>query len=971
MTIHGRAHERAALEAAVAPGAPGAVLALVGEAGIGKSALARHAADAARQAGRSAIEGYSTLGLAEPLAVMCDAVRAAGRAGLDPRGSRDRLATGFAALVLPELGGGQIETGNLGATFEAAARYLRALAGRRGLLVVLEDLHWADATSLSLIPFLARALARDPVALVLTYRPDDDTGSASLAGLRKELRRGGLGSEHALGPLSPDQAGAMLADILGLAPAPEVAAELMRLAAGNPFALQELAVAALESGWIDAASGRRAGTGPLQLPWTLAESIQGRAAALEPPERELIAWAAAIGERFDLRLLSASADVPPGRALDLLASLIVAGVVVEDPADPAGNAFAFRHALVHEALSREGLAAQRGPRHRAILDAAEALAEDGSLETSSAQLARHALVAGDRSRALTHSRAAAARALELGAVEEAAAHLERALGLWSHEDGPRLRAELLFACGRLRTRLARGDARAAGFLEQARAAYLDLGDEGAAAWSLAVLADDHWRGGESSRPFGEWEQAIPDLRRTGPPEALRWALTTHARALAFEKQVGAAARAAEEGLALVPAAATADEAFDRVSLLSTKGTIALWRCDAAASRALFGEAVRLAIEHHDDLGAAQAHHLQSLANLLLVSVPEMVDGQTRAAELVARHGLRELQAYYVECLAYVAVQAGDWARARRLIDECESLLDPDDPAEWTRWGLGEDRAWLLVGEGELELAEQAYAALLGSGLTRRSARFGDDTREGAAVARLLGGDAPGALDLLRPTVDSFVELIAGGEAEPDSIAPKVAVLVAAGEGGPAAEIVSWAVGLLPGHPYIRCCQALLDLPSDPARAAAALEEAASGVEAGGHRLEGAWQRVAAAGIAAGVDGGAEPAAALLRSAHARFRDMGSEAWCRRIEERLRALGKRAPSRRTRARGPGGLTAREAEVLALVAEGLTNRQIAERLVLSENTVIRHVANIFAKLGVNSRAAAVAVAAERGLTGAEAP
>ena len=99
--------------------------------------------------------------------------------------------------------------------------------------------------------------------------------------------------------------------------------------------------------------------------------------------------------------------------------------------------------------------------------------------------------------------------------------------------------------------------------------------------------------------------------------------------------------------------------------------------------------------------------------------------------------------------------------------------------------------------------------------------------------------------------------------------------------------------------------------------------------------------------------------------------MGSEAWCRRIEERLRALGKRAPSRRTRATGPGGLTAREAEVLALVAEGLTNRQIAERLVLSQNTVIRHVANIFAKLEVNSRAAAVAVAAERGLVGAEAP
>ena len=174
--------------------------------------------------------------------------------------------------------------------------------------------------------------------------------------------------------------------------------------------------------------------------------------------------------------------------------------MVEDPADPEGNAFAFRHALVHEALSREGLAAQRGPRHRAILDAAEALAEDGSLETSSAQLARHALAAGERGAERSPTRAQPPRApWSSGRSRRPPPTSSAPSGLWSTEDGPRLRAELLFACGRLRTRLARGDARAAGFLEQARAAYRDLGDEGAAAWSLAVLADDHWRGGESSR----------------------------------------------------------------------------------------------------------------------------------------------------------------------------------------------------------------------------------------------------------------------------------------------------------------------------------------------------------------------------------------------------------------------------------------------------------------------------------------
>src|SRR5262245_20367915 len=142
MSIHGRGPERAVLEAAVAAGAPGATIALVGEAGIGKSHLARHAAASAAEAGRDVVEGHTVLGLAEPLGVVCDAVRGAGRAGLVPAG-RDRLASGFPALVLPELGAGEIETGNLGATFEAAARYLSALAGRRGLLLILEDLHWA------------------------------------------------------------------------------------------------------------------------------------------------------------------------------------------------------------------------------------------------------------------------------------------------------------------------------------------------------------------------------------------------------------------------------------------------------------------------------------------------------------------------------------------------------------------------------------------------------------------------------------------------------------------------------------------------------------------------------------------------------------------------------------------------------------------------------------------------------------
>jgi len=164
------------------------------------------------------------------------------------------------------------------------------------------------------------------------------------------------------------------------------------------------------------------------------------------------------------------------------------------------------------------------------------------------------------------------------------------------------------------------------------------------------------------------------------------------------------------------------------------------------------------------------------------------------------------------------------------------------------------------------------------------------------------------------------------------------------------------------HPCTRYGQAMVRLSGDP-EAAAAIERASAEHEAAGWVLNACVQRAAASTVAAGA-GARQAAVELLRANLERFRALGSDAMCRRIEAQLRALGARAPSGRGQA-GAGGLSARELEVLGLVAEGLTNKQIAEALVLSPNTVIRHVANIFAKLGVNSRAAAVARAAERGL------
>ncbi len=960
MTIHGRVAERAALEGVVAAGAPGSTLALVGEAGIGKTRLARHTAEAASSTGRVVIEGHTVLGLTEPLGVVCDAVRAARRAGLDPGPARDPLANGFPRLVLHELGGGAGEAGHLGATFDAAARYLRALAGRRGLLLILEDLHWADATSLSLVPFLTRALARDPVAIVLTYRPDEESGNPALATLRAELSRGRLGEELAIEPLEPHEAASMLADILAVRPAPDVQAELLRLSGGNPFALEELTRAAVDSGWIDAASGRRQGTGSVSLPWTLAESIRARSSHLPSPVRELIAWAAAIGERFDLRLLAGAADVAPEEAVAGLSALAAAGLIVEDAGDPEGSVFSFRHALVHEALSQEGFSAQRRSRHARILAVAEDLAGRGALEISAAELAGHAVAAGDRERGLALSRTAAAAAQELGAVGEAVTHLERALTLWRDEDGDVARAELLFACGRLRTRLTRGDERAIDLLEQARTAYLDLGDDTAAAWCLAVLADARFKAARRPDALRDWAEAMPELRRGAPREALRSSLAAHARGLALCADYRGASAAADEGLALVQAPSTMQEALDRVSLLNTKAIVAMWRHEMTSGVALVDEATRLALEHHDDVGAALALDIRSMAGYGYRPAADAMRDHLRAAELVSRHGLWSLQAFYLALAAGIAAAAGDFPNASRWANEADDLLPVDSDRVETARYIDCARADVLLGLGDLDGALEIAGAMLASDLRIDDPRDGE-TRENLARMCLAAGDVPGALAVLRPAVDALLAAIAADDGWDAEIAPTaVAVLRAGGEMEEAGRIARWLGQIVGDHAWFRLCSALAD-PSPGAPAAGAVEAAATDLESDGWRVLGALVRLQAAGILR--DGGApEEAVSLMRVALDRFRAMGSDAWCGRIEAMLRGMGERAPTRRKGA-GPGGLTARESEVLGLVAEGLTNREIAERLVLSENTVIRHIANIFGKLGVRNRAAAVATAAGR--------
>ena len=538
----------------------GGVVAIAGEAGLGKTRLARALVADAQRRGRSVMVGRaSPLAAALPLGVIQDALREERRARASVPVPGDPLAAAFPAFLLPELGTGERAPDmDRGALFEAAARYVRARSAPDGLLLVLEDLHWADATSHALIAFLARATRDAPILIALTYRPDEAPSGCSLDLLRHELARERLGEELLLGPLAAEDVALMLRDIVGLDLDDEVRAMVARASGGNPFVVEELVRDAVAEERLELLEGRWSLDEPIALPGTVQEMLLRRVRALDRGDRELLRWAAVLGERFDVELLAPASGLTGEAALDALGRLHEAGVIAA--AREAGDGrLAFRHALTREAVLGDLLDPDRRRRHARVLEVADApTAETRPLPLDEAL--EHALAAGDRARSLDLSSRAASRAVDLGGYQEARAHSERGLALWRPDDGLPMRARLLMRLGFLTSHVGGGlqmwqlSARSRRHFEEAHALYEELGDTTSAALALA--------GAVWSR---EVTDVLDDLRRArdglGPgaaPDAVCQVLCRLGDREFLVGQPRAALRTCAEGLALLKAQ-TGDE----------------------------------------------------------------------------------------------------------------------------------------------------------------------------------------------------------------------------------------------------------------------------------------------------------------------------------------------------------------------------------------------------------------------------
>ena len=382
----GRAGELGTLEQALAAARAGrgAAILVAGEAGIGKTRLAAELARRARDGGFEILLGRSInlVGTELPYQPFAEALRPLGgpRPTDGPAGSQLRF-------------------------FEETLALLTGHAAAAPVLLVLEDLHWADTSTLDLVVFLAHNLAERPVVLLATYRRDEPSSAGRMRRLADGVRRSGSGLVLELGPLAPGELTALLAARAPMAAA--VTDAIVVRSEGNPFFAEELLAAGGETG---------------ELPGRLRDLLLQRVARLDPATQDLLRLAAAAGRDVGYPLLRALAAVPEPDVRESLRQAVEHQVLVPDQ---AAGTFRFRHALLAEAVYTTILPGEREELHARL---AEELSRTAA--ASPAELAPHWAAAGRTAQALTASVEAARQAEAVFGLAEAAAHLERALALW-------------------------------------------------------------------------------------------------------------------------------------------------------------------------------------------------------------------------------------------------------------------------------------------------------------------------------------------------------------------------------------------------------------------------------------------------------------------------------------------------------------------------------------------------------------
>jgi DNA-binding CsgD family transcriptional regulator/tetratricopeptide (TPR) repeat protein len=850
------------------------------------------------------------------------------------------------------------------ALFDAVHALAETVGAHQPLLVVVEDMHWADQSTRDLMSFLFGRGFSAPVALVASYRSDDlhrrhplrrqVTTWARMTGVERvqlePLRRPDV--RRLVQQLHPDHL------------SEERVRDIVTRAEGNAFFVEELVGAS------------RAG----RIPEDLAELLLLRLESLDDPALRVVRAAAVAGRRVSHAALSAVIDLEPAALDHALRDAVDAHVLV-----PSSDFYRFRHALLAEAVYDDLLPGERVGLHAAYSQALQ----EGRASGTAAELARHARLAKDFATALTASLHAGDDARSVGGAEEAAQHYLQALDLWSDTrlpealddrrlDYPRLVglvSDALIAAGH--------PARALGVVKEQLDHLPGDAEPTVRGQLLGVLASSLYMTENEQDPLALTSEAV-ELVPDEPTRARAKVLAIHALMLARDGQASAGRDVATTALALA-------ERLDMPRLASDiRTTLAFLERKRGSSESLV-EALQSAIEGAVDAGAS----ISELRALLLLGNHHLDRGEFREADEAFGRNTIRARAQNTPWVPYAAEARwmhaislklqGRWDQAMEVLDIEGEVVPPIYRALFTA-----TRAQILVARGEpgtSELLAELRPFWRQEGLVAIAASSAElELHELAADQAASMATYRDVVEILttiwHPLFQARVRLAATALAAFANAAPRRTAAERANDAVAVQDFVSDAHQVLERRgdslvswgPESRAWESRLAAEELRWRWVADVEPPAQGdlVEAW-RDAEARFAAYAAPYELAAVRAGlAEVLAATGDSS-------GARAVTEAAVETARTLGSAPPLSRLSRLGHlpaaaaipvavrASLTPRESEILALVAEGRSNGEIGRQLFISTKTVSVHVSNILGKLGAVGRTEAAAIARRDGLLG----
>ncbi|MEW2164182.1 AAA family ATPase [Streptomyces sp. NPDC007084] len=959
------------LERATA-GDPRAVL-LAGDAGVGKTRTLTEAAAHATAAGMTVLTGHC-VDLGDVGLPYLPFTEILGAAAAD-----ERLAPAFTAHPAVDRligrAGGAGSTPDAGSRlqlFEGIAGLLADLADLTPLLLVLEDLHWADQSSRDLLRFLlSRGVLQRPspggpprrLAVFASYRADDLHRRHPLRPLLAELIRLPPVDRLELRPLA-DADVARLVRALRTGPVSDsTVRRIVAGAEGNAFYAEEL-LAALPG---DDADGSPA------MPSGLADVLLIRIEQLSETAQQVLRTAAVAGRRVGHDLLRDAVQLPEEELESALREAVGRQLLL--PGDDA--TYSFRHALIREAVYADLLPGERVRLHGVF---ARLLAADGRSGDSAAERAHHSRESHDLADALAASLEAADHAQRVGAPAEELRHLEAALELWAVVD-----ASARPAGGTVGLTL-RASAAAAHAGEPHRAVQLTRSalaragadaDSELAARVRYTLAGNLMRIDSLADAFTYSSEALALIPAEPPSYTWVWAAATHVMAARYVGRDEDAERVGRQALEIAERLrlgdAQADLMISLVGMEAHNRRTGRGRERLCRARELARAAGNLPVEMRALFNLAIGCYESGDLDECLTWIGDGLDRARRGGLLSSPYAL-ELR-YLQSLLLYTL---GRW-------DECARAAVADAELLPAAGGFATGPAlYVALARGEQEAAVAGARALLDRPFDWMATLVASVVLTDAAALR---GDAEDAVRRMRDSVEALTD--ASGADRPDVVVRLAALTLAAvadaAEGarrsGDSAAAGRWAQT---AAEMVELARHTADRGEDgtrqgPEGLAWLARAEAEGVRAATGPDVAAWERAVAAfdygdpyelarcrarlAEALLTADRREEAAEQARAA----RDSAARLGAVPLREAVDALIRRGRLSDAPATGEriAALTARESDVLRLLGRGRTNRQIGEELFISGKTASVHVSNILAKLGAASRTEAVAIAYREGL------